>query len=464
MTTTQTTGNLSRRAFLSTATAAAAASGIAGAAGMLTAMQIARRGVPVVVVEKRELLGGTSSRAGYQFVGVGSRTQRESATDEYKTPDDFYNRAVAQDPAGLVGRDLLRDFCDNMWKTMGLVRFDLGLPLTRVEPAGIAIMLREDLFGAGATWGGWYTRALGDELARLGVDVRNQTRGAELIVEDDRVVGVTVEAPGSTYDIRAKAVVIATGAFGSNPDMIAEYLPGWVGFPSNEVPEATGDGILMAQRAGAALSGMDEDHIMLYTACVKLAEDQTTPIVLRAAGGMVVNMEGRRFHNELEVPLNNLAYAAKEQTDGRYFGIVDQNFVNATGAVHNSVNAPTLEELAELLGIDGEGLVEQVALWNEMREAGEDTQFGRPAMPFGITEPPFYGTLLYTGYHGFDGGMAVDRRMQAMHEDGTPFEGLYAEGGGVDFHFPGYVMSSKAFTAQILADTLLDDLGYSDPA
>lgn len=436
----------------------------AGAAGMLTAVQLARRGVPVIVVEKRELLGGTSSRAGYQLVGVGSRTQRESDEFPYKTPDDMYAQVEMQDPKGIIDRDLARDWCDNMWRVMDWITFDMGVPLHHVEPAGIATVLSAEDRAAGLVWGGMYTKALGEELARLGVDVRNCTRGMDLVVEDGSVVGVQVESPNGSYTIRAKAVVIATGAFGSNPDMVAEYLPGWVGFPSNEVPEATGDGILMAQRVGAALSGMDEDHIMLYTACIKMTETESVPLIVRAAGGMIVNKEGKRFHNELEVPLNNLAFNARQQTEGRYFAIVDQTFVDATGPIRNSVSADTLEGVAELLGIDAAGLVEQTALWNEMREAGEDTQFGRPAMPFGITQPPFYGVELFTALHGFDGGISVDRRMQVLGEDGAPIPGLFAEGGGVDFGFPGYVMTSKAFTAQILADTLLQDLGYEDPA
>ena len=436
----------------------------AGAAGMLTAVQLARRGVPVIVVEKRELLGGTSSRAGYQLVGVGSRTQRESDEVPYKTPDDMYAQVEMQDPKGLIDRDLVRDWCDNMWRVMDWITFDMGVPLHHVEPAGIATVLSAEDRAAGLVWGGMYTEALGKELARLGVDVRNRTRAVDLVVEDGRAVGLVVESPNGSYTTRAKAVVIATGAFGSNPDMIAEYLPDWVGFPSNEVPEATGDGILMAQKAGAALSGMDEDHIMLYTACVKMTPTESVPLIVRAAGGMIVNMEGKRFHNELDVPLNNLAFDAKQQTEGRYFAIVDQTFVDATGPIRTAVSGETLEEVAEQLGIDPAGLVEQTALWNEMREAGEDTQFGRPAMPFGITQPPFWGVELFTALHGFDGGIDVDRGMHVLREDGSVFEGLYAEGGGVDFKFPGYVMTSKAFTAQILADTLLAELGYEDPA
>ena len=436
----------------------------AGAAGMLTAVQLARRGVPVIVVEKRELLGGTSSRAGYQLVGVGSRVQRESDEVPYKTPDDMYAQAEMQDPKGIIDREVLRDWCDNMWRVMDWITFDMGVPLDHVEAAGIATVLSPEARASGLVWGGMYTQALGRELERLGVDVRNCTRGIDLVVEDGRAVGAVVESPNGTYTIRAKAVVIATGAFGSNPDMVAEYLPDWVGFPSNEVPEATGDGILMAQKAGAALSGMDEDHIMLYTACIKMTETESLPLIVRAAGGMIVNMEGKRFHNELDVPLNNLAYDARQQTEGRYFAIVDQTFVDATGPIRNGVSADTLEGVAEQLGIDPQGLVEQTALWNEMREAGEDTQFGRPAMPFGITQPPFWGVELYTALHGFDGGIDVDRGMHVLREDGSVFDGLYAEGGGVDFKFPGYVMTSKAYTAQILADTLLAELGYEDPA
>lgn len=434
-----------------------------GGAGMQTAIRLARRGVSVVVVEKRELMGGTSSRAGYQLMGVGSRTQKESEDVTYKTPDDYYDQYMAYDTAGVLDPDMLRRQADGMWEVMDWIEFDMGVPLNRVEPGGMALMLDAGMLGNGKTWGGVYVDRLWKEFDRLGIDYRTQTRGTELVVEDGRAVGVRVEAPNGSYTIRAKAVVIATGAFGSNPDMVAEYLPDWVGYPSNEVSEATGDGILMAQDAGAELGGMDENHLVVYTACVKLTETQTIPVMIRAAGGIVVNKEGRRFHDELDMQLINLALAAKEQTEGRYFGVVDQSFVDACGPVRNAVSADTIEELADKIGVDPEGLVDEVAHYNQMRAAGEDTDFHRLSMPFGIETPPFYGTELFTALHGFDGGIQVNGRMQALHEDGSVFEGLYAEGGGVNFGLAtASAMSGKAFTAKILAETLLDDLGYND--
>lgn len=433
-----------------------------GAAGMSTAIRLARQGVPVIIVEKRELMGGTSSRAGYQLMGVGSRTQIESDQVAYKTPDDMYDQYITYDQKGVIDPDMMRRYVDESGDIMDWVRFDIGCPMNRVEPGGMAVMLDAEEAAQGKSWGGYYVERLVAELDRLGVDYRTQTSATDILLDGEgRAVGLHVEAPNGGYDIAATCVVLACGAFGANEEMVAEYLPDWVGYPNNEVPESTGDGILMAQRAGAAMSGLDEDHLVTYTACVKLTETQTIPVSIRAAGGILVNKEGRRFHDELDMQLVNLALAAKEQTEGRYFGIVDQSFIDAMGTIRNTVSADSIEELAEMLGIDPTGLADEVAHYNEMYDAGEDTDFHRLSMAFPIRTAPFWGCELYTGLHGFDGGIDVDDRMQVLKEDGTPFPGLYAEGGGVDFGLATVsAMSGKAFTAKVLADTLIEDLGY----
>lgn len=282
----------------------------------------------------------------------------------------------------------------------------------------------------------------------------------ELVADGDKVVGVKVEAPNGSYAIKADAVVVATGAFGSNKEMVEQYLPNWAGYSSTEVDTATGDGIIMGQKVGAALKGMDEDHLVVYSCCAKVGDGMVIPIPIRAAGGIIVNKEGRRFHDELDAQFSNLGIAAREQPEGRYFGIVDQAWIDKNAVFKTAQKADTLEELAEKLGIDPKGLADECAHYNEMYEAGEDTDFHRLTINDLVSTPPFYGAEVFTGLHGFDGGLAVDRRMQVLKEDGTPIPGLYA-GGGVEFGLATQsAMTGKIFTAFLLSETLLEELGY----
>lgn len=126
---------------------------------------------------------------------------------------------------------------------------------------------------------------------------------------------------------------------------------------------------------------------------------------------IIVNLQGRRFHDELDMQPVNLALAAKEQPEERYFGIVDQAFVDAAGAVRNAVAANTIEELAEMLGVSPAGLADEVAHYNEMYDAGEGTDFHRLSMAITLRTPPVYGCELFTGLHGFDGDGAPPLRL-----------------------------------------------------
>lgn len=433
-----------------------------GGAGMHTAIRLARAGVPVVIVEKRELMGGTASRPIYQLFGVESRAQKDDPNDPHHTADDFYHLYMDKD-RGVSDPEMMRMRADGIHEIMDWIRFDMQVPLDVAEPGGYAVCMKPEIRKKGGVWGGIYTLHMQQELDRLGVDYRTQTRFVDLLEDENgKACGITVEAPNGTYNIYADKVVIATGAMCSNQELLEEFLPEWAGLPSNEIPTATGDGMVIGREHGVMLRGMDVDHLVVYHCCIKLGEHESFPVPVRASGGIIVNVEGRRFYNEQDDAFINLAYAAREQTDGRSFCICDQNYINNEGPFRGQVVADTLAELAEKLGIDPEGLEAEGQRYSELYDnGGVDEDFGRRSIQYPLRDAPFYGAEIWTALHGFDGGLAVDHRMQCLREDGSLYDGLYAEGGGVDFGMPTFsATGGKQFTAKLLAETLLEDLDW----
>lgn len=421
-----------------------------GAAGMIAAARLAEEGYNIILVEKREMLGGTSSRAGAQNYCWNSQAQKDS-----ENPMSFETFMEKSYGSELMNYDAVKIMAEKSGEIVDWLRFDLGVDLSVVMPGGQAVTVPRR---AGQRIGSDITVALKNELDRLHVDYRLSTPATKILVEDGKAVGVTVEAPNGTYNIMANAVVITSGGYSSNPEAIATYIPSWAGAPSNEVPEATGDGIWMAQEVGASIKGLSDEYITLYTASAMITPTQSEPVGVRAYGGILVNLEGKRFFDELHIPLVDLAYAAQEQPEGRYFGIVDQAWVDTYGVPKTAKAFDTIEELAEYFGIDPQGLADEVAHYNEMYEAGVDTDFGRMTLTHNIATAPYYGLELVSALHGTEGGIEVDLRMQALKEDGTVFEGLYAGGGvaedGLAFN-PG--MSSNLNDGTIIAESIMED-------
>lgn len=90
------------------------------------------------------------------------------------------------------------------------------------------------------------------------MEYRLNTKATKLLTEDGKVVGVEVESPEGNYKIKAKAVILATGGFAANPELVQEYDPNWINRPSTGSIAATGDGIIMAREIGADLYNMTE--------------------------------------------------------------------------------------------------------------------------------------------------------------------------------------------------------------
>ena len=287
--------------------------------------------------------------------------------------------------------------------------------------------------------GSYLVPILLEDAEKAGVEIIYQATANMLLREGDKVVGVAAQkADGSYVTIHANSVIIATGGFGANNDMIKGLNPALDGYVSTNAPGAQGQGILMAQEVGAAT--VDMDQIQLHPT-VHVAEDGSANLItegLRGDGAILVNQEGLRFYDEVSTR-DKVSAAENEQTGKYAWLIVDQKMMDASTVIQGYYNKGWMVEgddaaaLAEAMGSDGEALANTIETWNGYVAAKNDPDFGRTSFANPL-EGKLYAITVQPGVHHTMGGIAINSNAQVLNEAGNPIEGLYAAGevtGGV---------------------------------
>lgn len=335
--------------------------------------------------------------------------------------------------------DLVKTMCENSLDTYQWLGDVVGVPLsdTLTSPVG-SLWLRghnfetkQGVFDAAKTY-----------IESKGGSIYLETTAKELIVEDGDVAGVVCErADGSTLTIHASNVVLTTGGFGANSEMVSEYNTYWPAIPegikTTNVAGATGDGITLGLQANAQLVGMGMVQLMPTASAVTgLLEDG---LLVPSQYYMFVNQEGNRFVNEY-AERDVLASAALEQTNGIFYHIADQNMIPTlqNKATQEQVDAmvdkgiiykaDSLEELAELIGCPSENLISSVEKYNSYVDAGEDPEFGKNVFGSKIETAPYYAVIEQPSVHHTMGGLAINTDAQVLDVDGNTINGLYAAG------------------------------------
>ena len=463
-----------------------------GGAGLAAAASASENGSSVIVIEKGISTGGNTIRAGGQYNTYNPEKQKgvemnESLLNELKgyledDPKDYGDFA----PALLTLQNQIKEYLAGDTKVLfdspelhsihayiGGKRTDLedntitsdydlvttmtnnSLPtLNWIEELGANI---NDGVGTvlGALWprshsplentGIGYLKPLEDRAVKLGAEIMLETKAEELIVEDGRVVGVkAVKSDGTPVTLRAdKGVVMATGGFGSNPEMRKEYNTYWPEMPltmkTTNTPAVTGDGIIMGEKVGAQLVGMGFIQLM----------PSSHPETGSLAGGVwgsaeaqvFVNKDGKRFVNEY-AERDVLASAALKQEEELFYIICDENTAGISPEGKNVwgddveklvetksiYRADTLEDLAVQLGMEKDVLVNEISKYNAYIEQGVDPDFGKSNFGPKLETGPFYATPRSPSVHHTMGGLAIDTSARVLDENNQVIPGFYAAG------------------------------------
>lgn len=414
----------------------------AGGAGLTAAYFMKEGGKDVILLEKQSATGGNTRMAG--FFAANSTHMHQEFGVTY-TQEDQYNYLM-ETPG--VDPDFAKLFVENSGSTAEWVVDTLGLEVTNVVGREIYAVDAD-----GRKLPNQMVSKLTELNEQIGVDIRLESPAVALITENGKVTGVEVEGPEGHYQILADAVIIASGGFAANQEMIAEYAPDWAGSMTSNTSATTGDGIRMAVAIGAATSNMTE-----FTFNPTFYDNNGVAMSVsgvRYEGGILVTYEGERFTDEM-ANYSDVSYAEREKAGGKAYAIMDSKALACNPAY--TVSADTVEELAELIGIDPAVLAQTIADYQEGYDKGED-EFGRTDMRSRLDEAPYYAVPVFPGVHHTRGGLSIDLGGHVLNTDGNVIEGLYAAGEVTDNKLLGNDPVAAGVTfGRLAAQSALEDL------
>ena len=384
-----------------------------GPAGLAAAIGAKESGAEdVILVEKLDILSGNGKFDMNFFDLINSKAQKEAGV-EY-TVEQFI---ADKENAGNTPERL------KVWAE-GENELDAWLRSFGVELnhnyGGTNHMAEADAYAGEHIQDGMEAR-----VKSLGVDVRTGTKGVDFLFDGDKVVGVKVQRKDETYDIFADAVILATGGFSANKELLAKYAPGAETVETSNQMGATGDFVPLFEQYGFKTANMDK--LSIFKLIIKNRRDLTGA----GDGFILVNEKGERFADESSSGLG-LAHAILDQ--GKVFYIYDQNLYESAYRLqkHNKlgyhVKADTLDELAEQLGVDA-GLKASVDAFNKAVEGEAADPFRKEAFTRKFkAEGPYYGVQVESAIHMTKGGVVANEKAQVLNNDDAVVEGLYAAG------------------------------------
>ncbi len=404
-----------------------------GGAGLSAAISATQNGANVVLIEKMSFLGGNTN---YATGGLNaSETSQQAALEIEDSVETFYNDTM-EGGKNINNPELVDVLTKNSSKTVDWLT-ELGADLNDVGVLGGSTNNRTHRPTGGAPVGNHIVNVLSENAKELNVDVRVSTTAKEILVENNEVIGVIVGTEDdSEYTIFADSIIIATGGFGANNDLVASFVPSLKGYGTTNAPGATGD--MLSFTNGLDIELVDMKEIQTHPTVMPSNNYMITEAV-RGTGAILVNREGNRFVNELETR-DVVSDAELAQTGQTAFLVFDQNVRDNLSAINGYyekgflLEASTIEELSEQLQLPEGSLLETVSTYNTYVSNGNDIDFERAKMESTIEVSPFYAVEVGPAVHHTMGGIKIDTDTKVYTSTGEYIEGLFACGevtGGV---------------------------------
>lgn len=404
----------------------------AGGAGLSAAVAASETdgSLKIVVLEKQGILGGNTNYSTGGINAAETSIQQELGINDSK--DLFYDDIMRGGKQENIP-SLVRNFVENAPATISWLT-GLGADLSDVGLMGGSSVKRTHRPKGGSAIGPHLMKILTTASNKENIEIRTLNKVTGLLTSLDGVVtGVKVQsADGSSYKLTAKAVIIATGGFGANLDMVTSLQPSLRGFATLNHPGATGDAFGWVKAIGGATIQMA--NIQIHPTAEAVNHILITEAV-RGNGAILVNVHGQRFCNEMDTR-DVVSAAILGQENGEAFLIFDQTVRKSLASIETYANqhllseGSTIEELADCVGLPANTLSATVCRYNAQQKAGVDDDFGRNAteMPVSLETSPFYCVRVTPAIHHTMGGLSVNTETQVLRADGTPIPGLYAAG------------------------------------
>lgn len=408
----------------------------AGGAGLSAAIEAASQGAGVIVLEKREFIGGNTNSSTGGINGAETSFQKALGIEDSKA---LFFSDIMKGGHYLNDSSLVRTLVENAPSTLDWIA-GMGADLSDVGLMGGSSVKRTHRPKGGLAIGPHLVKVLCDEAVGKGVEIRTGNTVLDVLMSSDgRAYGVRVgQSGGPDYTIRAKAVIIATGGFGANLSMVSAYCPQLSGFSTVNHRGATGDAFSWVKKFGAELYQMDK--IQTHPT-VDVRNSLMITEAVRGNGAILLNREGERFVNEMDTR-DVVSEAILGQTKGTAFLFFDQEVRESLSAIDNYdklgllVQSSDLASMALKIGMDEAALSRSIQRYNGFQSCGDDADFHRSSvqMPVPLAKAPYYAVEVKPAIHHTMGGIHIDSRARVLDRQGRPVEGLFACGevtGGV---------------------------------
>ncbi len=416
----------------------------AGGTGLAAAVTAGQEGASVIVLETNGFAGGNLLVSGGVYNSPEPEMQAKQGIED--SPELFMQQTLAGGD-NIANPELVRILAYNALDGLNWLK-ELGNEFEdQVIQAPGALHPRSH--NTTAPLGSGIIKTYLEHIDKMdNVEILYETKGESLIQEDGRVVGVIAKNPdGSKLTVKAnKGVIIATGGFSKNAQLVMEYRNAekWPLLDENSVStnmdSIRGEGIIMAREIGADVVDMDQMQF-LY-----LGQPKTGLLSgvfnVSAEVTVFVNKEGKRFVAE-DARRDVISSAVFAQEDGMMYMLHSAeslsdpaNQLNIDGipmkelldiGAYGWKQGDTLEELAKEIGVPAENLVQTIAEYNEAVDTKNDP-FGRTLLNVKMEKGPFYAIPRVPALHHTMGGLRIDTLARVLDTKGEPIPGLYAGG------------------------------------
>lgn len=425
----------------------------AGAAGLFAAVSAKESGVKsVVLLEKAAspFLNSTSLSAG-SVNATGTKAQFAAGVEDRGNAAEFA-KEVEKTGKGLADPQLVKLFAENSAMALDWLT-DHGVVFT---PQPNSAFRLKRMHGCDKHTGAQYVDVLFQNAKKIGVDIKLNTKVVELITntEANEVLGVKAESNGKPLYVRAtKGVVIATGGFCGDVNMIDKFILDFRGALTFASANSEGQGLKMAEKIGAASTHMN--FAAVYGYGVPMSKDKNNRKgwifrghVMNLYGSITLNKEGRRFINDDQNSTKVAQFLASHQertvyqlaTEAQLSDFMQNDPIQVIGWDRTKFNQEkeegghfinkvnSLEECASEMGCSFDTLKNTIDVYNRSVASGNDEEFGRRFMKGQFLSGPFY-LFKCTPVVGITiGGLKVNQRMQVLNEYGEPISKLFAAG------------------------------------
>jgi len=416
----------------------------AGTAGLVAAVEAHDQGIKPVVLEKMDLPAGNTIYAEGGVNACGTRIQKQAGVTDSK--DELF-ADMMKVSAGQADPALTRTYVEHIGEDVDWLQDAIGVKFKKLVKWPYPLLSRVHFVEGGSiTAGGMLIRLLLAACKKRSILILYHTKAVELITDRKMaVIGVRALTEDGLVDFKARGgVVIATGGFSANREMLCTYMGGVMSrIPLRGSPCVTGENITLTKPLFAKLVHLDQFHC----GPIVSATHVNPQAVLNSGFGIIVDFRGRRIIDEVTTYVTKARALPNLTPENKAYQLVDSKWpeVKKMADKFTDMNSPffqddTVDGLAKKAGLPVEAVVAAVNGYNDALKNNQLKELNPPCSyenPHAMDKAPFYAFPFEGGMTTTFGGPKINTNAQVVTLEDKPIKGLYAAGnaaGGLFFH------------------------------